>query len=421
MPVILLSNKCLQVSTILLLLVLSTFSSEVAAQSNDLSVSGYFKSYFFLFQQPSTANIEGFSTSRFRFHLTYQPRAWTALDAAYDIVPRINNSAFSSNALLFGQITPFSYRAFDLDAQVYPSESVSTGNFAIVQNIDRASVTLKSKPADFTIGRQSIAWGTSRIINPTDVLAPYTYATLDVEDRIGIDAFRARIPIGSLSEIDMGYVFGRHFKFENSAFFARTKLNTHKTDISLLAMGFRENVLAGFDLTRAISGAGFWLETAYVFADALRDYDAGGKYNYFRASTGMDYNFDANVYGFIEYHFNGAGTVSPRDYLGRYARPAYTEGSVYLMGRHYLIPGISYQITPLITLTGESLINMGDPSFFVTLQTEYNVTPNTFLSGGAFIGIGRKPAAVSNGAPVILASEFGSYPNIYFLSFRYYF
>ena len=137
-----------------------------------------------------------------------------------------------------------------------------------------------------------------------------------IRDSVGIDAVRTRIPLGTLSEVDAGYVFGKHFRFENSAFYGRAKFNVRKTDVSLTAMGFRENFLAGFDLAGSVYGAGIWLESAYVFVDALGDYANGRQYDYFRLSSGIDYSFTGNTYGFIEYHFNGCllyTSPSPRD------------------------------------------------------------------------------------------------------------
>jgi hypothetical protein len=62
-----------------------------------------------------------------------------------------------------------------------------------------------------------------------------------------------------------------------------------------------------------------------------------------------------------------------------------------------------------------------DPSLFVTPQAEYNIASNIYIGAGSFIGIGKGPTAVQGELPFVLRSEFGSYPNIYFGSFRYYF
>lgn len=398
--------------------------------AGDYSYGGYIKSYLYLFHPPDVGDSSGAHISpspealwsnRFRLQASYSTGNRVRLDAAYDLAPRIQTEGMTRNPLLFGMIDPFSYRAVDLDPDLYPSDPGAVRHFALGQNLDRASVTLRFSSADFTVGRQAIAWGSARVINPTDVLAPFTFETLDTEDRIGVDAVRARIPLGTLSEIDAGYVFGKDLEFGNSAFFARTGLNAAKTDFSLLFMGFRRNLLLGFDMARPVGGAGFWLETAYVLADALSGENAGVHENYFRASTGVDYNLTGNTYGFIEYHFNGAGAALPHDYVKQYAELAYTEGSVYLMGRHYLIPGLVWQYTPLVSFTFQSLINVTDPSVFLAPQVEYNFASDMYLGAGAFVGVGRKPDIGNVLDPVVLRSEFGGYPNIYFASLRRYF
>lgn len=414
--------------TLCILLFLLCFNGESIA--GEFSLSGYYKSFLLVYQPPSTGN-SGFdsiqqstkvlSTNRLRLQFSYEPSTWIDMDAAYDIVPNIRSLGFSEDSILFGQIDPFIYRAADLNSRLYSSDRDPVEHFALTQNLDRAMVTIHTKPADIIIGRQPIAWGSARGVNPTDVLAPFTFETLDTEDRIGIDAVRTRIPLGTLSEIDAGYIFGKDFKFENSAFFGRAAFNVHNTDVSLLIMDFRENLLAGVDLAGAIGGAGFWLETAYVFADAFGGRDKGREEDYFRASTGMDYSFGSKSYAFLEYHFNSAGAALPRDYLSSFLKPAYTEGSVYLMGRHYVIPGFTYQLSPLITIAGLSLINVTDPSFYVTPQLEYNIASNIYVSAGSYIGIGSRPAAAEGKNPIVLRSEFGGYPNIYYASFRYYF
>jgi hypothetical protein len=427
LPVTIRTIKRLEILKTSLCMLLCLLGSCAASGAGDLSVNGYYKSFFFLFQPASVygsgqnQSPMALSTNRLRVHLSYQPQNWMVVDAAYDIVPRIQSTGFAENSIFFSRLNPFAYRAVDLDPQIYPSDAASINNFVLNQNLDRAAVAFHLRPADVTVGRQAIAWGSARTINPTDVLAPFTFESLDTEDRIGIDAIRTRIPLGALSEIDTGYVFGKDFKFKNSALYARTKFNVRKTDVALLVMDFRENLLAGFDLARALGGAGCWLETAYVLVDAFAAPTAGPRNNYLRVSTGMDYNFNTKTYGFIEYHFNGAGAALPRDYLNNFSKPAYTEGAVYLMGRHYLIPGITYQLNPLITLTGQSLINLTDPSVFVTPQVEYNIAPNIDLSAGSFIGIGKRPAPSQSVNPLVLHSEFGGYPNFYFGSFRYYF
>lgn len=368
--------------------------------------------------------IIGAVSNRLRFKVSGRIREWMSLTLAYDFSPRVQDrSLFEEQALDLG-FNPQSYRASDLESRLYPNEDEPAGSFAIFQNLDRAYVTINSSLADVYLGRQAIAWGSARVINPTDVLVPYAFNELDVEDRLGVDAIRVRVPMGFMGEMDAGYVFGEDFEFENSAMFLRSRLNYRRTDISSMVISFRENLLTGFDLSRSIGGAGFWLEGGYVFVDVLKSDDRNSEEDYFRGSTGLDYSLRDGTYLFAEYHFNQAGASEPDNYLSRFEKTAYTEGSVYLLGKHYLAPGVSCQLTPLIVLNGEALVNLTDPSAFLMPQVEYNIAEDIYLSAGVYLGLGKKPEYLASyvyGPFLRLRSEFGGYPDFYFTSFRVYF
>ena len=401
----------------------------VVCGAGNVSLGGYFKSYLLLLRQPPlVAGGRGVgqrpvlarATNRLRLHLSYAPQRWAILDAAYDIVPGIQSPSLAGSPLFFGNIDPVSYRVIDPKIQLYPPASEPVRYFSLNQNLDRASVTFRTPHADIIAGRQAIAWGSARVINPTDVLAPFTFDTLDTEDRIGVDALRVRIPLGVLSEIDAGYVSGKNLRLSESACYSRVKFNLRKTDVSLLLMGFRRHLLTGLDLARSIGGAGVWFETAYVFVEVMRNLP-GEQNGYLRASTGLDYSFTGKTYAFVEYHFNGAGSGSREAYPGTIGTPAYTDGSVYLLGRHYLAPGVTYQLSPLLSLTAQALFNLTDPSLFFTPQMEYNVASNFYLGVGAHVGLGKSPALVAGSGSTTLRSEFGAYPDVLFGSFRWYF
>jgi hypothetical protein len=232
--------------------------------------------------------------------------------------------------------------------------------------------------------------------------------------------------------VDVGYVAGEDFRWEESAAFVRSRFYALHSDLVLLAMAFRENALAGVDVTRAIGGAGVWCEAAYVWARAIDDRcDVGNENDYLRLTAGADYNFGAGVYTFLEYHFNGAGASDPNDYTRNIlANPtAYADGAVYFFGRHYLIPGVTWQITPLTSLAGQVLANVGDNSYLLVPYFEYNATDNLYLSLGGYLAIGDNPTAIAIPAPsadgdgVITQfnSEFGAYPSQYYAFLKYYF
>ena len=414
------------------LLLLFLILGGAPALGSHFSLTGYYKNFFVVFDPPAVVNSSiaassvkpmGMVSNRLRLNFFYDPNEWLSFSLSYNVLPRIQDPALSEESLIVAQVDPFRYRLIDFRRRLYPDQD-EPGSFAVLHNLDRAFLTIRTAAADIFIGRQAIAWGSSRIINPTDIVAPFTFDELDTEDRVGVDAVRIRIPLSFMGEMDSGYIFGEDFKFEKSAFYIRGKFYAAKTDFSFLFLGFAENLMAGWDIARSLGGAGFWFEGAYVFVDAFSKDKERESNNYVRTTVGLDYSFSRSTYGFLEYHFSSAGANRWEDYLLNILMPGRLEGAVYLMGKHYLIPGVSCQVSPLIICNGQALINLTDPSLFLAPHVEYNISPNIYLSAGVFIGLGKKPEVHDPKGSFLekrFRSEFGGYPDIYFSSFRVYF
>lgn len=400
--------------------------------ASPFSLSGYYKSFFVVFDPPGAGDSSisaypeqpmGMVSNRMRLNFFCDPNSWMSFSFSYNILPRIQDPALSEESLIVAQVNLFQYRFDDLRPSLYPAKE-EPRSFAVFQNLDRAHLSIRTGLADIFIGRQAIAWGSARVINPTDIVAPFTFEELDAEDRVGVDAVRVRIPLGFMGELDTGAIFGEDFSLKKSAFYLRGKFYVAKTDIAFLLLGFQENLMVGWDIARSLGGAGFWFEGAYVFVDAFKENKLDKGNGYLRTTLGLDYSFSGKTYGFLEYHFSSAGANRPEDYLRNLFKPGRLEGAVYLMGRHYLIPGINHQITPLLVFSGQALFNLSDFSIFLAPQWEYNISPNIYLSAGAFVGIGKRPEIQVQDGSLMgkrFHSEFGGYPDTYFTSFRIYF
>ncbi len=407
------------------------FSSQ--AQPEELfTISGYYKNFSILFMQPAYKLLDttvdhpdlGALLSRVRFKLDSHPANFLSFHFAYDLSPKIQDPALFDENSFFVQMRPAEYRFDDFRDRLYPRPGEPVSSFGLFHNLDRFYIALETDFADIYVGRQPIAWGSARVINPTDVIAPFAFNELDKEERWGVDAIRMRVPLGMMDELDVGYVAGRDFKADNSAFFIRGKTYKFQTDISALFLAFRKHLLIGLDVARAIGGAGFWLEAAYVIPDFFGEKENPNGENYFRASIGLDYNLNSRTYGFIEYHFNSAGENQPEKYSSLTITPAYRDGSVYLFGQHYMNIGSTYQLSPLMPLTGLLIANLSDWSLVLSPSIEYNISQNIYLAAGAYLGLGENPERVLGPLspnPLILRSEFGSYPDMLFTSFRIYF
>jgi hypothetical protein len=407
---------------ILAALVHFSFPAFHCAEASAMTLNGYSKT-FLLADQP--VQVSG---------LPRRPGSWTVFEAirlkfawipdesisfniAYGIAPKLSKSVSADEGSAMADSRQ--YRNNDIRPRLYPGKAIAAGHFTVRHNIDRAYARLSFDHADLFLGRQAIAWGSARVVNPTDVIAPYPFGELDTEERIGVDALRAVIMAGEHVELNAGYISGKDADITKSAVFLRGKTGLAGTDVTVCATKYQRNLMAGLDLARSIAGAGAWLETAYTRYDLDRDVAAGSES--FRLSCGLDYNFGGKLYAFIEYHYNGDGEPRAEDYGFSLLKPGYHDGPAYLMARHYAIPSLSYQITPLITSITNPLVNLDDGSVLLSQQCEYNTTQNTYLSLGAYLGFGKTPVFSQPTMITIPRSEFGSYSKVMYLSFRKYF
>lgn len=392
-----------------------------AAPAPRIMVDGYVKSHSMLFDRPLPEHAPEkdrvwIVSNRLRLNLACGSASRFSAIASYDLAPRFQDTELADESVSSLAGDTRTYRVADLKPQAYPEAPDTAGSFSLHHNLDRLCLLAAFDTLDVTIGRQPIAWGSARVVNPTDVIAPFVFNTLDQEERFGVDAVRVRHPTGDLSELDLGLVLGEDADFRNSAAYVRHKTYVYGTDTSLLALCFRRHLLLGLDVTRAVGPAGIWLEAAYVKPDFFEQTGDSDRSSYVRASIGLDSRLGADTYGFVEIHASSAGATRPEDYAGLLTQPAYRDGAVYLLGRHYAALGVSHQLTPLIALSGTTMLNANDGSASISPQVEINAAEDVYVSAGAFIGIGPGPRSAWR-----YESEFGSYADFAFISVRLYF
>lgn len=294
-------------------------------------------------------------------------------------------------------ITSPNYRIIDLNTFVHnPTYDFQYYGTLVTQNLNRFNFSYTTYLGDFTIGRQPIAFGSAKSINPTDVIAPFNLNTLDKEDRVGVDAIILKTTLTPSILLELGTVMGKKLNSDTSAFYIRPKFLLEKNEINLMLMQFKKRDLFGFDLQRPFFDAGTWFEAAYV-----KEPKENGFNDFFRLTTGLDYKFKNTIYLAGEYHYNGDGTN-----LGKLR----TEDFVFLHHHHYVILSSTYEITPLLISSLQTYFGFNDNSDFTLLKFDYNYTDNLYFTIGSYLGIGNS-----------LNSEFGAMGKIYYSSLRYYF
>lgn len=283
----------------------------------------------------------------------------------------------------------------------------------IRQNLDRLNYRYSDADSDITLGRQVIAFGSSRFINPTDIFIPFALQTIDQEYRIGIDALRYQRALDAFTLFDAGIIFGEGAHAANNAMFLRYEQVVAGNDIELLFIALHDARLLGGGLERALGDFGFWFEAAYMALDDAVSND------YWRYSVGSDYALNDKVFLMLEYHYNAAGSDEVGDYSQLLSARPHRRFGVQLLGERYLMPAISWSATPLLGVSCSAVFNLDDDSSYLNVAAEYSWSENLYSD----IGLQLFTGAGLQGLPPALdfGSEFGALPSNLHLSMRYYF
>jgi hypothetical protein len=396
----------------------------VPAFGLDSSLHGSYKVYLgWIYDADWQGGSSGIADNILRLDARFSTSGVLSVELAYVLYPEIRSTSTTRQVVsLAGQSAE--YRVGNPVRRLFPSSDRNMDNIGLYQDIDRAAVTVHLPFADVYAGRQAVSWGSAHVVNPTDILVPFRFMSLDTEYRKGVDALRVRVPFASMDEIDVGYVAGEDFRFNKSAVFGRTRLYLLKTDLAFTGIVFKENLLLGWDIARAVGNAGVWLEAAWVTPDMIQRVEDPLDESYLGISVGADYNFTGDFYGYLEYHFNSAGENDPHDYIDLVMNPAdhpaYSKENVYLLGKRYLSVGGNYSGIPLMPVTFLLMVNANDLSADISVSAEYNIKENIYIEGGFFLGLGPEPD-LQAGVPVRYNSEFGAYPDVLYTAVKTYF
>ncbi|MCK4807151.1 MAG: hypothetical protein KAT09_05875 [Candidatus Aegiribacteria sp.] len=389
-------------------LLLLTLLAGITAEAAD--ISGTLKPKFSIEDQPIHD-----SSLRYIFEvplrlMVHHRTGKANLNVAWVLSPSTGNPALS------GEKGVHVFRLADPNSRIFPSTWNGDESFSILHDIDRLNIGVRTSFSTLTLGRQAVYWGVAKSVSPTDFIAPFQYGTLDTEYRTGVDAARSVFPIGMMSELDAGYLFGKDARFSDSGCWLRGRFYLFRTDATLLAACFRENLMIGGSLNRSIGGGTGWVECAFVSTGFFSN--NRNEETYWSLSAGYDRSWlNAALYGFLEYHFNSPGADDPQDYSYVLSGSACRNGGIYLLGKHYLSPGTSWTVTPLLNFTGQALVNLTDGSAYLSMNGEYSISQNTVIKAGIARGLG----SISNDPAGDAGSEFGTWPGYYFLSAGYYF
>lgn len=330
-----------------------------------------------------------------RVNFSYYPGPDSELTVQYGLEQRWrfaqdDGSTELANALQTGGAD---FRGWDLDAELVESDD---GEFAIYQNLDRLYGLFHTPAGTVSVGRQAISFGLAKVFSPVDVVLPTGIRAQERSYRPGVDAARWLVPIGAVSELDVGWVAG-----DDDLVFLRgySTIDIWTLEATAIEMN-GSNHLFGFGAQTAIGHWGVWQELAWLNGE-----DDGG----LRWTLGADQRFLDDVYVVAEYHYNGLG-----DDGGPYSQATdpgvfYQKGMVVPWGRHYLSVQASNPLTPLVQGQLGTTVNLSDGSAMSTAALDWSVSNNSSLEVGVEWPWGAEPEF--DGSVPEVREEFGVYPS----------
>jgi hypothetical protein len=338
------------------------------------------------------------------------------------------------------------YRALDLSWIWLEEEDVEAR-----LSLDRLNGGGSRGRTDLRFGRQAINFSQAWFWNPLDVFLSFDPEAFDRSYKAGVDALRADVALGPFSSLTFVAAAGNelilrptgeglrvaavNFSEEpwyGSAGLVRVITNRSHWDLTLQGGKVYGGWQVGAGFSGEVGPLGLRGEGTYLYADdggeailpdpgsasGLREVPLIEDHG--MIVIGADHRFDSSLYLNAEYFYNGAGEDS--DYELSIARVAV--GETTNLGVHYVGLLASYEIFPILTGQISWIHSFTDGSDLLSPVFSWSVADEAECLFGAILGFGDAPglrtAADGTEYPA-LESEYGSYPNTYFLELIFYF
>jgi hypothetical protein len=401
-------------------------------------LDGSVRTLFFLLDQDGTLplsgqnHIDGLSQTILR--LTAEGRPTNRLSYQIHWVQSLTVSTekiWGASDVTFGYTNNVSrYRVLDSSWDVLDDERAQSTIF-----LDRFNVKMSFDWADVICGRQAITFGKTYFWNPLDVFYPFDASQFDRDYKPGVDAVRVDIPLGSFSGVNLvgaaGPTVGIGTGGENgndpqdASWYGSAVLARGFTDVSGWDLSFQAGkIFGGWQVGAGAVGdvgpvqvRGEAVEFVAMSSDPLPPPLQGELVeDSFLAVFGLARRFENGLTLDFEYFYNGAG--DPNHLNVALVRTQF--GSSLQMSRHLAGLMASYEITPLMVGQVGTITSLSDGSIQLLPLLTISLSDEMDLLVGSILNFGPAPKETSGPVPDI-QSEFGTFPNMFYAEWKYYF
>ena len=279
--------------------------------------------------------------------------------------------------------------------------------------LDRISLGFSGGPLEVIIGRQAVSWATTLILTPADPFAPFNPSDPFLEYRGGIDALRVRVFTGPFSEIE-AVVRPTETAFGTTV----TALGRVQTSKGGWAFGTWAGILHD-QPAGALFTTGALKATAIRAELAIREHRNAEMT--MRGAIGLDRFFTPggkDLYFALELQYDGFGAQNTSKLLETMNSKPFIQGDMQTIGQWTVASQLSYQIHPLVGVSGLALVNARDRSVLVSPGLNWSATSSLTVTAAAFRGLGAELALPGT---LGLGSEYGFIPAIGYVSASWFF
>ena len=356
-----------------------------------------------------------FNRLRAQTHLDLSENCATELE--YELFPAWIDSAALVSTISIKNSNTRIYRIADLNHSLTgkPEVADTSEHWQVEQNLDRALLRCQTGNWEYIIGRQAVNFG-GMSVSPTDIFAPVSFKALDQEFRPGVDAFRIFGGFGETAEMEAGIIMGKDNASKNNGAYLRSHFLLGTTDLTPILAGNKKNQLLGLTLQADLGLVGLVIDGAMILQ---RRSNLETDEEVFKIWTpwtlGLNLQWSENLFTMIDFHHNPMGTEKPKNYLSNASSAIYQEFPISLLGRNYLLPTLTYQFSPLWSLSSSTFSNLNDGSSLNTSQLEWSISEDSLLSCSISFASGKRSVL-----PEEKQSEFGDLPNSFQLILKHY-
>jgi hypothetical protein len=280
------------------------------------------------------------------------------------------------------------FRTLDME-KIYRQED----RYVSISEVDRLTISWAASGFGITVGRQAITWGEAYYFNVNDLFGTFPITETNRLYKPGIDAITITASLGPFTDLSLVTVPSDDTA-DNAA--GNLVIPVGTGSLTLTGGKIREDDKFGAGYTVDVGGV-----KLYGSHLVTRE-DGGARFN--ETVVGAESQVGPYTHLIGEIYINGWGTTDPDEYPALMFTERYLNGQALTLGRLSGVVQISRQMTHLLTITPALFANFSDRSVLTRLDGGWSLSDLTSLSGGMFVGFGKRPDSG------VWKSEYGGAP-----------